>query len=170
MDWWKVPAKIRALSLPKIGAADQDGWLFSSIKHPVSETQGCLWLVWQEFKPTGKKPGGRRWQSCRALSMSSDSPSTTSKSMSPFTFSPSTQPLFTVLLTPLATTSHSMADTAHANNKHRKRDTQRERGGEMKGFRICDNSGYFYFRFVKNDYFRNPWRLKISITVKINRP
>lgn len=64
------------------------------------------------------KPGGRRWQSCRALSVSSDWQSTTSNSMSPFTSSPSTLPLLTLLLTPLLATSHNMADTAHAENKN----------------------------------------------------
>lgn len=64
------------------------------------------------------KPGGRRWQSCRARSVSSDWQSTTSNSMSPLASSPSTPPLLTLLLTPLIATSRSMADTAHATDRN----------------------------------------------------
>lgn len=66
------------------------------------------------------KPGGRRWQRCRACSVSSDWQSTTSNSTSPLTSSPSTPSLPMLLLMPLATTSHSMADTAHAKDQKHK--------------------------------------------------
>lgn len=75
-------------------------------------------FVWYEYKLTGMEPGGRRWQSCKALSVSSVWQSTTSNSMSSLTSSPSTPSVLTLLLTPLKTTSRSMADTAHAENKH----------------------------------------------------
>lgn len=107
-------------SLPEIEAAEQDEWLFSSIKHPLNETHWVVCVcvrVWYEFKLTVIKPGGRRWQSCRAFSVSSDWQSTTSNSMSLVTSSPSTLPVLTLLPMPLLATSHSMADTAHAKNK-----------------------------------------------------
>lgn len=44
MDRWST--KIWTLFLPKIRAAEQDEGPFGSIKHPLSETQGCVWVLW----------------------------------------------------------------------------------------------------------------------------